>query len=55
MQPSIRKVEPFCFKPIEIEEDLTLVIAFSDHIEELRQRLLLSLAIGTLLMLGFFY
>jgi len=54
MQPSIRKVEPFCFKPIEIEEDLTLVIAFSDHIEELRQRLLLSLAIGTLLMLGFF-
>jgi len=54
IQPSITKVEPFCFKPIEIEEDLTLVIAFSDHIEELRQRILLSLGVGILLMLLFF-
>ena len=54
MQLNITKVDQFCFKPIESEDELTLVIAFSDHIEELRQRFLLSGAIGTALMLIFF-
>lgn len=47
-------VKPFCFKELELEEELTLAVPFSDHIEELRQRLLQSFVFSVLLMVVFF-
>lgn len=44
----------FRFDLTKINEEETLVIAFSEHIEELRQRLLQSLLVAAILMLVFF-
>lgn len=54
MQTRLINAEPFCFKPLRVYEEVTLVVSFSDHIEELRQRLLQSLAIATIFMVLFF-
>lgn len=54
MQPRFIKAEPFCFDPLKINEEVTLVVAFSEHIEELRQRLFQSFLVAALLMLLFF-
>jgi|TARA_B110000902_G_scaffold28633_2_gene31012 sec-independent protein translocase protein TatC len=54
MQPRLVNAQPFCFKPLEVKEELTLVVAFSDHIEELRQRIFQSLIVATFLILLFF-
>jgi len=54
MESRLITAQPFCFKPLEIQDELTLVVAFSDHIEELRQRIFQSLIVATLLFLLFF-
>lgn len=46
--------DTFCFDLTKIDQDETFVIAFTEHIEELRQRLLQSLFVAFLFMLIFF-
>jgi sec-independent protein translocase protein TatC len=54
MQQNIINAESFCFKPLKVDDESVLIVSFSDHIEELRQRLLQSLLVAVILMFIFF-
>lgn len=54
MKPKLIISKPFRFNPIKINSEDTLVVAFSEHIEELRQRLFQSLLVAVLIMIIFF-
>jgi sec-independent protein translocase protein TatC len=54
MESNIIECSPFCFSTTKVDQDEALTVDFSEHLEELRQRIFQSLIIATFITLCFF-
>jgi len=54
MEPNIITCKPFCFDLSKIDEEEVLVVPFSEHIEELRQRFFQSIIVAAIITIIFF-